>query len=108
MFFNSQKGGSVTVEEAYKLGQVEGSILIDVREADEYKSGASPFAVNIPLSTFDINVRDRLSKYKEVYVMCRSGGRSAQAVKFLKSIGINAIDVSGGIIAWKSKNLPVT
>ena len=107
MFFNSQKGSSVAAEEAYKLAQVEGNILIDIREVDEYKSGAVPFAVNIPLSTFDMNIRDRLSKYKEVYVMCRSGGRSAQAVKFLKNIGVNAVDVSGGIIAWKNKNLPV-
>jgi rhodanese-related sulfurtransferase len=37
---------------------------------------------------------------RPVYVICRSGGRSAKAVEHLRSQGIDAVNVTGGTLAW--------
>jgi len=33
-------------------------------------------------------------------VICKSGGRSARAVEFLRGQGIDAVNVAGGTLAW--------
>ncbi|MGL5910200.1 MAG: ThiF family adenylyltransferase, partial [Phycicoccus sp.] len=35
-----------------------------------------------------------------VYVYCKSGGRSAEAVDRLRDRGVDAVDVAGGVLAW--------
>lgn len=74
--------------------------FIDVRTEEEYKSGHAKNAQNIPLDTLE-GREDELKGFDTVYVICRSGGRSDQAVLYLRSQGINAINVSGGTIIWK-------
>lgn len=33
--------------------------------------------------------------------VCRSGGRSSQAVRFLESNGFQVINMTGGMLAWE-------
>lgn len=76
--------------------------LLDVRESFEYEGGHIEGAVNAPLSSFDAN---QLSYPKDepIYVICRSGNRSAQAASQLQDAGYMEIyDVSGGMMAWES------
>lgn len=76
--------------------------LLDVRETSEYKGGHIEGAVNAPLSSLNAN---QLSYPKDepIYVICRSGNRSAQAASQLQAAGYTEIyDVSGGIMAWES------
>ena len=76
--------------------------LLDVREVSEYEGGHIEGAVNAPLSSLDAN---QLSypKDKPIYVICRSGNRSAQAASQLQDAGYTEIyDVSGGMMAWES------
>ncbi len=82
------------------------SYFVDVRTKEEYASGHASGAVNIPLDTISSEA-ELLKKYKTVYVICGSGGRSAEAVAILKSRGVNAINISGGTIAWASAQLPM-
>lgn len=77
-----------------------GGTLIDVREIDEYVAGHIPRAVNIPLSTIEDSI-DRFSDGNDVYLVCRSGGRSFRVCEYLHELGIvNVVDVVGGTIAW--------
>ena len=76
--------------------------LLDVREVSEYKGGHIEGAVNAPLSSLDAN---QLSYPKDepIYVICRSGNRSAQAASQLQDAGYTEIyDVSGGMMAWEA------
>lgn len=76
--------------------------LLDVRESFEYDGGHIEGAVNAPLSSLDVN---QLSYPKDepIYVICRSGNRSAQAASQLQDAGYTKIyDVSGGMMAWES------
>jgi rhodanese-related sulfurtransferase len=42
-----------------------------------------------------------------VLVICKSGGRSAAAVKFLTGAGYDATNVAGGTLAWIEGGQPV-
>ncbi|MGJ8722629.1 MAG: rhodanese-like domain-containing protein [Salinibacterium amurskyense] len=43
-----------------------------------------------------------------MYVICESGGRSAQAVEWLNTQGFDAVNIEGGTSAWRNAGLPVT
>ena len=72
--------------------------LLDVREDYEYQDGHIKGAVNLPLREI-LEKKDTLPKDKDIYVYCRSGHRSADAVNFLKSLGFEKVhNVDGGFI----------
>ena len=74
-----------------------GSILVDVREADEYASGHIPNAVNEPLSTIK---QTTLPKDKPLFLYCLRGTRSRRAAKILKRMGYAAKSI-GGISGYR-------
>jgi len=88
------------IDVAELAGHVAGSSrLFDVRQPDEYAEAHVPGAVLIPLA----EVPDRLDDFAgddTVYVICRSGARSARAVEFLRANGVDAVNVLGGTMAW--------
>lgn len=76
--------------------------IIDVREIDEVAEGIIPGAVNIPLGLIEFRMNE-LDKSKKYIIVCRSGGRSGRAAKFLDSQGYNVINMQGGMLAWEGK-----
>jgi rhodanese-related sulfurtransferase len=74
--------------------------IIDVREVDEVAAGKIPGAVNIPLGLVEFRMHE-LNKTKEYLMVCRSGGRSGQASRYLESYGFNVINMVGGMLAWE-------
>jgi len=73
--------------------------LVDVREVAEVAQGKIPGAINIPLGLLEFRMHE-LDKSKEYIMVCRSGGRSAQASKFLVSHGFKVVNMTGGMLAW--------
>ena len=72
--------------------------LLDVREEYEYQNGHIKGAVNLPLREI-LSQKDALLKDRDIYVYCRSGHRSADAVNFLKSLGFEKVhNIEGGFI----------
>ena len=72
--------------------------LLDVREEYEYQDGHIKGAINLPLREI-LGKKDSLPKDKDIYVYCRSGHRSADAVNFLKSLGFEKVhNIEGGFI----------
>lgn len=82
-----------------------GSLLLDVREQDEFDELRIPNSQLLPLSEFMQRYAE-LPQDREIVVYCRSGRRSAQATEFLKEQGYNAVNVEGGILAWKRAEFP--
>lgn len=85
--------------------RAEGVPLIDVREPDEHEGARVPGAVLIPLG----EVADRVAEVptdQTVYVICARGGRSAKAAEHYRSLGIDAVNVAGGTLAWIDAGLP--
>lgn len=84
--------------------------LLDVRTADEYKSGHIAHALQADW-TQQSQFIDRvqyLDKNKPVYVYCLAGGRSAAAANWMRTNGfLRVIELVGGIKAWKTAGKPV-
>jgi rhodanese-related sulfurtransferase len=80
--------------------------LLDVRESDEWDAGHAPDAVHIPMSELAGRLGE-LPEDNEVYVVCRSGGRSARVTAYLNANGWNATNVDGGMQVWQSAGRPL-
>jgi len=82
--------------------------LIDVRTPDEYKAGHVPGALLVSLNTLMAQV-DAFPKEGDVFVICRSGARSAQAADYLaRQCGrTNLINIEGGTMAWIQAGYPI-
>ena len=79
------------------------AILLDVRTAQEYREGHIPGSQNIPLQTIDKVRTVAENKDTPLYVYCRSGGRSRQAVQLLRQMGYRNVTNIGGIAAYRGK-----
>lgn len=72
------------------------AVLYDVRTSAEYSEGKFNSAVNYPLQDLQSGKSPITTKDKKIYVYCRSGNRSEQAVKILKDSGFTrVIDLRG-------------
>ena len=80
-----------------------GAILLDVRTPEEYKDGHIPGSLSIPLAALPARCSELGAKDTPLFVHCLSGGRSGQAVRFLKSVGYTNVKNIGGINAWRGK-----
>ena len=106
MIFNFTKTPVIAPRDAAQEALKDNAQLIDVRTDAEYAGGHAKGAKHIPLDALEERVGE-LKGIAEVYVICQSGGRSAQAVNYLVAQGINAINVTGGTRAWRSDGLPI-
>ncbi len=71
-----------------------GSLLVDVRTAEEFASGHIDGATLLPLADIQNGTVPGQDKSKPIYVYCRSGSRSAQAKSSLQKAGFtNVIDL---------------
>jgi len=86
----------------------EACTIIDVRTPEEYAEVHVPSAKLIALSTLMARAHE-VPKQGDVYLICRSGARSAQAAAFLaQQFGYaNLVNVSGGTMAWSKAGYPV-
>jgi rhodanese-related sulfurtransferase len=83
-----------------------GAYLLDVREDDEWAAGHAPGAVHVRLG--DLGARfGELPRDHEVYVICRTGNRSAYASQALAGAGLNAINVADGMTGWAVAGRPM-
>jgi rhodanese-related sulfurtransferase len=86
------------------LGSVLGSDgqLVDVREPAEVAAGTIPGAMNIPLGELPVRLNE-LDRDRTVVLLCRSGGRSRQAARFLSAHGFaDVVNLSGGMLAYQT------
>jgi len=83
----------------------EKAVLIDVRSPEEEIDGKIENSINLNImeQAFPARIMD-LDKSKNYYVYCRSGARSATACQFMERQGFYAVNLRGGIIAWKEMN----
>lgn len=85
-------------------------VVLDVRTAEEFKDGHLEGALNIDQAQSDFiqKAKEALPIGKTIAVYCRSGRRSASAAGRLAVEGYKAVNLKGGILAWKEAQKPVT
>jgi molybdopterin/thiamine biosynthesis adenylyltransferase/rhodanese-related sulfurtransferase len=100
--------------EADERRKVAGTVVLDVREPDEYDQGALPGAVHIPRGHLESQVEGRIiDRDAPVIVYCAGGVRSAFAAETLGELGYtNVVSMAGGFGRWKDEgrewSTPVT
>lgn len=88
---------------AIEAGHVQ---VIDVRSDEEWNEGHLAQAEHRFLGRLP-QYFDSLPRDKELVIQCRSGARSAIGLSLLQAAGFkNAIDLTGGYLAWKNAGLP--
>ena len=75
-----------------------GSPLVDVRTEEEFNNGHVDGAVNIPLNTIPSKINELKKLGQPLVFCCMSGGRSDEAVKYLRKRGFTDVHNVGG---WK-------
>lgn len=80
--------------------------ILDVREKDEWDAGHAPGAIHSPLKDLATSLGN-VPHGEDIPVICRSGGRSSQAVEWLRREGFDAINVEGGMKAWAEADKPM-
>ena len=89
----------------------DGTVIIDVREVDDYVKGHIENAMNIPSGKFNDQITE-LEKYKNsssILVVCQTGTRSTQACRQLQKTGFDKIyHMTGGMQSWEDNKFPVS
>ncbi len=96
--------------EATQLLNHQDAVLLDVREPQEYQDGFLANSIRIPLGSL-AEKAGQLDKHRErpIIIVCRSGNRSATAVRMLKKLGYETVyNLGGGLHAWRTANLPIS
>jgi phage shock protein E len=74
-----------------------GARIIDVRTPAEYRDGAYPGAINIPLPMLPLRLSELEPKNKPVVLYCESGARSGHAARLLRQAGFTDVINAGGL-----------
>jgi hydroxyacylglutathione hydrolase len=82
---------------------LEGVVVLDVRNDNEWNEGHIPSAIHIPLG----HLAERISEVpddKRVVVQCQGGGRSSIGASLLQKMGKkNVANLTGGYKAWAAR-----
>jgi rhodanese-related sulfurtransferase len=88
----------------FDAGEVQ---LVDVREQSEWDVSHIPGDVkHIPIGELQARAGE-IATDKPVVFQCRSGGRSFMAAQAFRAAGIEAYNLTGGLIDWNEQGLPV-
>lgn len=85
------------------------TVLIDVREPDEWEGGIVPGALTVPRGFLELEIEETVpDKNKEIVCYCMGGTRSALAAKSLQDLGYKKVSsMIGGFRGWKNAGLPI-
>ena len=97
-----ENGENISAEDAHSLIKNKQVIFLDVRTELEYKEDHIDSAILIPVQNLESRILD-LEKYKhkKIIVYCRSGNRSQTGRSILSQNGFDAVNMLGGIKAWR-------
>ena len=98
---DAEESDDTTVEDLKgRLDRQDGVFVLDVREPQEYQICRIPDSTLIPLGDLPQRLTE-LEGHDDMVVHCKSGVRSAKAVKLLREAGFSkAKNLRGGILAW--------
>lgn len=109
LLLEARKGGmTITHHQATRLINNGAAVLIDLRDAKEFKVGHIVDAINIPYANLASRIDD-LEKYKskQIIVVDKMGQHAGSAGKILRDKGFQVVRMQGGMMEWMQQNLPV-
>ncbi|MCL2543452.1 MAG: rhodanese-like domain-containing protein [Nocardioidaceae bacterium] len=86
----------------------DGVAVLDVREPQEWEAGHIEGALHIPLGVLPVRVDEVAGlDAAQTLVVCKVGGRSAQAVAYLAQQGYDVVNLDGGMLEWEAAGRPM-
>ncbi len=87
------------------MRRLPGTVVLDVREPDEYEQGALPGALHIPRGHLEAQIEGKVPDHDTpLVVYCAGGVRSAFAAKTLGELGYtDVVSMAGGFGRWKDE-----
>ena len=85
------------------------TVLVDVRESDEWRQGHISQAIGIPRGFLELRIEEKVPDHKTpIILQCASGTRSLLAARSLRELGYEKVyNLNGGFNAWKKAGKPV-
>jgi molybdopterin/thiamine biosynthesis adenylyltransferase/rhodanese-related sulfurtransferase len=98
----------VDIDQARRMMDEPGTVVIDVRESDEWRQGHLPNAISIPRGFLELKVEEKVPDHKTpIVIHCLLGPRGLLAARALREMGYENINnMMGGFTAWKDRGLP--
>ncbi len=89
--------------------QPDGLVVLDIRTPEEFAEARLADAIMVDYYASDFaDQLDRLDKDVPYVLYCRTGNRSSDAVKTMKSLGFTEVyEIDGGIVNWYEQGFPV-
>lgn len=110
-FVNEGKQGGAAVASSGLVNLInkEDAVVVDIRDAKDYKQGHIAGAINIPYASIDSRVKElEAHKDKPIVLVCKMGQHAGAAGRKLKAQGFeNVRRLSGGMTEWNGSSLPV-
>lgn len=78
-----------------------GTILIDLREEEDYEQGHIKGAKNIPYERWQVEKETWTHRYDTVVFYCERGNQSMYAAREMNKKGYYAISIAGGYQGYK-------
>lgn len=102
-------GREVGPVEAVQLINRRDAVVLDVRDAAEYKSGHITNARHVPEAEIDSRMKElEKIKTKPIIVSCARGNRSMRVAARLRALGFAEVfSLRGGIAAWQQAGMPL-
>ena len=91
-----------------RMASGEEFTVVDVRAADEWRSGHIAGALHVMGGDLPSRVDELRGRSGTIALVCASGFRSTVAASVLERAGIaNVVNVTGGMVAWRQAGFPV-
>lgn len=100
----------ISSEEANEMVQKGNSVVVDVRQPDEYKDGHVAGALFIPVDDI-MNRIGELPDGKDLLFICAAGVRSGLACEMAAAMGVDSerlYNIEEGTPTWIGKDLPTS
>lgn len=91
----------IPIRELERILKQPGTILIDLRNEADYRSGHIAGAKNIPYENWQTEKETWTHRYDTVVFYCERGNQSMYAAKEMNKRGYHAISIAGGYQGYK-------
>ncbi|PJD96019.1 MAG: sulfurtransferase [Legionella sp.] len=101
-----KKAKEISPQKTIDLINNDLAVIIDLRDKETFKKGHIINAIN--MTADDIN-DSKLSQYKNksLVLVCNRGQSAPAVASKIKTLGLNPLVLSGGMMAWHNASLPV-
>lgn len=102
-----QKLGGLTPAQMTQIMNRQQSLLIDLREPEQYRKSHIINAKNIQPANIAQQLKKLAKAKTTILLVCASGTESQKLAASLKKQGYNAFSLSGGMRAWLDAQMPI-